>query len=94
MALSLTTVPRFGAPTVESQEYVFLIDRSASMQDEYRMDYAKDALHHLIKGLPTSNTLFNIVSFGSKHSSLWGASIAYERRAVQEAVSPKHARSV
>ncbi|EIW62130.1 uncharacterized protein TRAVEDRAFT_117138 [Trametes versicolor FP-101664 SS1] len=85
VALSLTTVPRFGAPTVESQEYVFLIDRSGSMRDEYRMDYAKDALHHLIKNLPTSNTLFNIVSFGSKHSSLWGASIAYERRAVQEA---------
>lgn len=87
VALSLTTVPRFGAPIIKSQEYIFLIDRSGSMGADYRIDYAKDALRHLIKGLPTQNTVFNIISFGSEHSSLFTKSVNYARNTVQQAVS-------
>lgn len=86
VALSLTTVPRFGAPIIKSQEYIFLIDRSGSMGADYRIDYAKDALRHLIKGLPTQNTVFNIISFGSEHSSLFTKSVNYARNTVQQAV--------
>ncbi|EMD34616.1 hypothetical protein CERSUDRAFT_125208 [Gelatoporia subvermispora B] len=85
VAVSLTLVPRFGAPDVDSQEYVFLIDRSGSMDWEYRIDYAKDALQHLIKGLPSDNTYFNIVSFGSSHSSFATTSVKYDRQSVSNA---------
>ncbi|KAI0634382.1 hypothetical protein C8Q77DRAFT_1055509 [Trametes polyzona] len=85
VALSLTIVPRFAAPTVQSQEYIFVVDRSGSMGVDGRIEYARDALGHLVKSLPTENTSFNIVSFGSDHSSLWDTCVAYDWNSVQQA---------
>jgi len=86
VALMLTLVPRLGAPDVTSQEYIFLVDRSGSMKSESRMDYARDALKHLMKGLPSNNTSFNIVSFGTKYTSLWKKSAVYDRSNLASAV--------
>ncbi len=86
VALMLTLVPRLGAPDVDSQEYIFVVDRSGSMTSESRIDYAKDALKHLMKGLPSKNTFFNIVSFGNQHSSLWTKSVIYNRENLSAAV--------
>ena len=86
VALSLTLVPRFGVESIDSQEYVFLIDRSGSMNEESRIDFAKNALLIFMKSLPSDRTFFNIVSFGSLHSSLWNSSQAYSRASLKIAV--------
>ncbi|KZT66843.1 VIT-domain-containing protein [Daedalea quercina L-15889] len=77
VALSLTLVPRFGVKPIDSQEYIFVVDRSGSMNDQSKMDYAKNALLIMLKSLPSSGTMFNVVSFGSSHSSLWPESQPY-----------------
>ncbi|KLO09260.1 hypothetical protein SCHPADRAFT_916702 [Schizopora paradoxa] len=87
VALMLTLVPRLGAPDVDSQEYVFVVDRSGSMGGESRILYARDALKHLMKGLPSKNTSFNIVSFGSHFSALWDKSVVYNRENVAAAIA-------
>ena len=76
VALSLTLVPRFGVKPIDSQEYIFVIDRSGSMKDN-KIEYAKNALLIMLKSLPSSGTTFNIFSFGSSHSALWPDSQAY-----------------
>lgn len=85
VALSLTLVPRFGAPNVESQEYIFLVDRSGSMAGS-RIDCAKDTLKHLLKGLPSNSTFFNIISFGTEFSPMWYSSVIYNRYNLAAAV--------
>ncbi|KAI0916398.1 hypothetical protein AcW1_008870 [Taiwanofungus camphoratus] len=87
VAISLTLVPHFGLPPIPSQEYVFLIDRSGSMDTTYRIDYAKKALIVLLKSLPANDTYFNIISFGSGHSSLWSSSQKYTRTSLATATS-------
>jgi hypothetical protein len=69
-ALALSLVPRFALPEVKEQEYLFLVDRSGSMDGE-RMEMAKKALVVLLRSLPQTGTQFNIVSFGNSHSPLW-----------------------
>ena len=86
VALSLTLVPRFGVQPIDSQEYIFLIDRSGSMGGQYKMDYAKKALLIMLKSLPTAGTTFNIFSFGSTSSSLWPASQSYSEASLSTAV--------
>ena len=86
VALSLTLVPRFGVQPVESQEYIFLIDRSGSMSCDNKMDYAKKALLVMLKSLPTTGTMFNVFSFGSSHSSLWPISLPYSQDSLSTAV--------
>ncbi|KAH9925324.1 uncharacterized protein B0H18DRAFT_1085308 [Fomitopsis serialis] len=85
VALSLTLVPRFGVKQIASQEYIFLIDRSGSMRGS-KMDYAKKALLIMLKSLPTNGTAFNIVSFGSSHTSLWPVSQSYSPATLNTAV--------
>ncbi|KZT66845.1 VIT-domain-containing protein [Daedalea quercina L-15889] len=87
VALSLTLVPRFGVKPIESQEYIFVIDRSGSMRGQSKMDYAKKALLIMLKSLPTNGTTFNIFSFGSSHSALWPASQLYSQATLSTAVS-------
>ncbi|EPT01811.1 hypothetical protein FOMPIDRAFT_1119408 [Fomitopsis schrenkii] len=86
VALSLTLVPRFGVQTIDSQEYVFLIDRSGSMSGQSKMDYAKKALLIMLKSLPANDTTFNIFSFGSEFSSLWPASQPYTEDSLSTAL--------
>ncbi|GAA6037833.1 hypothetical protein JCM8097_005062 [Rhodosporidiobolus ruineniae] len=69
-AVSLTLVPRFKLPDVEGQEFVFLVDRSGSMQGS-RIEMARKALVVLLRSLPHKGTAFNVVSFGSSNQHLW-----------------------
>jgi hypothetical protein len=91
-ALSLTLVPRFDIPPIATQEYVFVIDRSGSMEDRQKIRDAKRALVVLLKSLPNSGTSFNIVSFGSSHSSLWPESRLYSEETLKVAVSNDSAK--
>jgi hypothetical protein len=84
-ALSLTLVPRFDIPPILSQEYIFLIDRSGSMQGS-AVENAKRAFLVLLKSLPSSGTSFNVISFGSNHTSLWETSKAYSQETLDVAV--------
>lgn len=76
-AISLTVVPRFKLDELTGQEYVFLVDRSGSMGDwgstaaGGRISLARKALVILLRALPSRDTVFNIVSFGSSHEVLW-----------------------
>ncbi|KAF8509025.1 hypothetical protein BU17DRAFT_99292 [Hysterangium stoloniferum] len=74
-ALSLTIVPRFQSTTSRSQEreYIFLIDRSGSMDYENKINMAKETLLLLLQSLPAGRARFNIHSFGDTFSSLWAA---------------------
>ncbi|GAA5851863.1 hypothetical protein JCM9279_001914 [Rhodotorula babjevae] len=92
-AVSLTVVPRFELPEVKGQEWVFLIDRSGSMGSwgapaggSGRIGLARKALVVLLRSLPSRDSLFNIVSFGSSHSILWSSgSRAYNQITLDEA---------
>jgi hypothetical protein len=84
-AFSLTLVPRFDIAPIRSQEYIFLIDRSGSMEGS-AIENAKRALLILLKSLPSSGTSFNIVSFGGSHTSLWESSKVYSQGTLDEAV--------
>ncbi|GAA5923576.1 hypothetical protein JCM3775_000435 [Rhodotorula graminis] len=92
-AISLTVVPRFDLPEVKGQEYVFLVDRSGSMGSwgppaggAGRIGLARKALVVLLRALPSRDSLFNIVSFGSTHDILWrSGSRAYNQGTLDEA---------
>ncbi|KIM20227.1 hypothetical protein M408DRAFT_30544 [Serendipita vermifera MAFF 305830] len=83
-AYALTLVPKFDLPPLPSQEYIFLVDRSGSM-DGGRMEAVKTSLQIMLKSLPSKNTTFNIISFGSDHTSLWHKSQIYSAETVAEA---------
>jgi Mg-chelatase subunit ChlD len=87
VAMSLSLVPNFGAEELSAQEYVFIIDRSGSMAGEDRIMQAKEAMQILLKSLPSDNTYFNVVGFGSSYSVLWNGSQAYNYRNLKTAVS-------
>ncbi|GAA5889554.1 hypothetical protein JCM8208_001058 [Rhodotorula glutinis] len=94
-AISLTVVPRFELPALKSQEYVFLVDRSGSMGSwgapaggSGRIGLARKALVVLLRSLPSRDSLFNIVSFGSTHDILWASgSRAYNQGTLDEATT-------
>lgn len=85
VALSLTLVPRFRMEPIAAQEYVFLIDRSGSM-DGNRIHHAKEALTLFLKSLPSEGSIFNIFSFGSSCSAMWPISRKYTAADIQIAV--------
>ncbi|KAI0786927.1 von Willebrand factor type A domain-containing protein [Abortiporus biennis] len=85
-ALQLTLIPKFELPPVETQEYLFVIDRSGSMSGNC-IETAKETLVALLHTLPAEGTAFNIVSFGS-HSSKWRpTSVQYSQETMVEATS-------
>jgi uncharacterized protein with von Willebrand factor type A (vWA) domain len=65
-------------------EYVFLLDRSVSMDGE-RIKKAKEALILFIKSLP-QDTYFNVISFGSNSQSLFKESRRYGNKNIDEAI--------
>ncbi|THG97065.1 hypothetical protein EW026_g4879 [Hermanssonia centrifuga] len=77
VAMQLTVVPKFNLPTISSQEYIFLVDRSGSMGGD-RIETAKRTLVMLLRCLPSQGTSFNIFSFGSRCDSLWQMSMQYD----------------
>lgn len=85
IAMQLTLVPAFQAPRVPSQEYIFVIDRSGSMNGP-SIETAKRTLSMLIRLLPSAQTMFNIFSFGSHVDSLWARSIPLDQTSLDQAV--------
>ncbi|KAF7373341.1 hypothetical protein MSAN_00543700 [Mycena sanguinolenta] len=69
-AVALTVVPRFKLPDVSRQEFVFLVDRSGSMNGA-RIAAAKKALIVMLRSLPAKDSLFQIASFGNACTSFW-----------------------
>jgi hypothetical protein len=85
IAMQLTLVPKFQAPKVPSQEYIFVIDRSGSMAN-HPIETAKRTLTMLLRLLPGTQTTFNIFSFGNEVKGLWLSSRALDRTSLAEAV--------
>ncbi|KAJ3883118.1 hypothetical protein F5051DRAFT_318445, partial [Lentinula edodes] len=86
-AMALTFVPRFEVPDVsQGMEYIFMIDRSGSMYGR-NIQLVKDALVVLLRSLPTKDTTFNFVSFGSRATTLWRHSREYTQSTVDEATN-------
>ncbi|KIP07111.1 hypothetical protein PHLGIDRAFT_118361 [Phlebiopsis gigantea 11061_1 CR5-6] len=84
LAIQLNIVPKFNLPPVPEQEYIFLVDRSGSMNGQ-RIKTAKRALVMLLRSLPTQGTWLNIVSFGSHSDSLWCESVPYDEQSMMQA---------
>jgi len=50
-----------------------------------RIAAVKTSLQIMLRSLPSHNTKFNIISFGSRHASLWSGSREYSEETVAEA---------
>ena len=85
IAMQLTFVPTSSFPPISDQEYIFLVDRSGSM-DGCSIQIVKRALLILLHMLPNEQTIFNIFSFGSKVDALWRKSQPYDQRCLDLAV--------
>lgn len=76
-------------PTIEStntellMEYVFLVDRSGSMEGTRNLQ-TRNALQLFLRSIPVGS-LFNIVGFGSSFSSLFPESVVYNDSTLEEA---------
>ena len=85
-AIQLNIVPKFNLPSIPQQEYIFLVDRSGSMQGS-RIETAKRTLVMLLRALPSQGTYFNIISFGTLCDNLWHRSVPYDESTLEFAVS-------
>jgi Mg-chelatase subunit ChlD len=84
-ALALSFVPRFTLSDLARQEFILVVDRSGSMQGS-RIAAARKALVVLLRALPHKDTLFQLVSFGYRATSLWpGGSRPYNQATLKEA---------
>ncbi|WYZ38284.1 hypothetical protein EsH8_III_000198 [Colletotrichum jinshuiense] len=88
-ALMATLVPKFKIASTKP-EVVFVIDRSGSMEGKKMMDL-REALKVFMKSLPVG-AMFNICSFGSRHSFLFTKSKTYDQDTLQSAM--KHIEGV
>lgn len=70
------------------ESYVFLIDRSGSMYGE-PIQKAKSALELFLHSMP-SNSLFEIVGFGSRYSPLFNRLVEYNDSTLEEATKYVH----
>ena len=85
VAMGLTLVPRFKLPDAKSgMEYIFLVDRSGSMQGT-SIRLVREALVVLLRGLPTKGTTFNVFSFGSRTTTFWESSQEYTQTSLDAA---------
>jgi uncharacterized protein with von Willebrand factor type A (vWA) domain len=65
-------------------EFIFLLDRSGSMTGK-GIKLAKEAAIYFLKSLPSS-CKFNVVSFGSRHKSMFPESVNYTNETLNQAV--------
>ncbi|KAJ7131734.1 von Willebrand factor type A domain-containing protein, partial [Mycena crocata] len=85
IALALTLVPRFKLPDLTRQEFVFLVDRSGSMEGA-RIAAARKALVVMLRSLPHKDSLFQIRSFGNDCTALWEqGSKPYNQESLEQA---------
>ncbi|KAK7882529.1 hypothetical protein WMY93_028703 [Mugilogobius chulae] len=96
-ALMLSLYPEFPkhvmSSTSSSGEFVFLLDRSGSMESFMsdsaksgsRIDSARDTLLLLVKSLPMG-CYFNIYSFGSSFQQIFKESVEYNQKTMEEAL--------
>ena len=80
-ALMATVVPSFKLPPAKP-EIIIVADRSGSMDG--KIPTLISALKIFLRSLPVG-IHFNICSFGSRHSLLWGRSRAYDEASLNEA---------
>eukprot|EP01096_Ripella_sp_DP13-Kostka_P016339 TRINITY_DN792_c0_g1_i5.p1 TRINITY_DN792_c0_g1~~TRINITY_DN792_c0_g1_i5.p1 ORF type:complete len:987 (+),score=500.90 TRINITY_DN792_c0_g1_i5:72-2963(+) len=66
-------------------ELIFVVDRSGSMSGRFIRE-AKSAMQLFIRTLP-SDCYFNIIGFGSRYVSLFGASEKYSERTMSQAIA-------
>lgn len=86
VALQLMLIPHFELPPVPEQEYLFLIDRSGSMEPTGSIKTAQQSIALLLKCLPRENTLFNIFDFANTCERLWPQSRVCDDGNVKTAV--------
>jgi len=73
IAMMLSIVPNVTDLKLKSNsEFIFVVDRSASMQG-LKMDQTRKALEQILATLP-EGSLFNIIGFGSNYNSLFDES--------------------
>ncbi|KAI0089571.1 von Willebrand factor type A domain-containing protein [Irpex rosettiformis] len=84
IAFRLSAIPDLKLPPIARQEYIFLLDCSASMYGN-RLATAIKTLVLLLHALPSTGTMFNIYSFGSWHKKLWTESQEYTQESLTEA---------
>jgi len=82
-ALMTTLVPKFALKS-QKPEIIFIADRSGSMGGQIPTLVA--ALKVFLKSIPVG-CMFNICSFGSKHSFLWSESKIYDEETLAEAIA-------
>ncbi|TRM62861.1 von Willebrand factor type A domain-containing protein [Schizophyllum amplum] len=91
LALQLVLVPKVPLAPSETREFIFLVDRSGSMDGD-RIETAKKTLQVLLLMLPAQGTYFNVFSFGGHSDSLWLRSRPYDEGTLDEATD--HVRAM
>lgn len=83
-AMKLTLVPTLQV-VYPGMEYILLVDRGASMEG-IKIERMRDAVVHLLKGLPSDGTVFNIFSFANEVTPMWPESKPYVESTRDEAI--------
>ncbi|KAJ3524650.1 hypothetical protein NM688_g8525 [Phlebia brevispora] len=78
-----TVVPHLNGANIPEQEYMFVIDRSASMLGRH-IETANSAMVLLLRALPVSGTILNIFSFGTQCDSLWQEGRRYDQQSLHD----------
>ncbi|KAI0688595.1 von Willebrand factor type A domain-containing protein [Cytidiella melzeri] len=91
VAFRFSMVPELKLPPMAAPEYIFMLDRSASMTSA-KLETAKKTLTLLLHALPSKGISLNIFSFGNDCDSLWEESVAYTQESLD--VACKHVESM
>ena len=84
--VQLALYPQMGEDDDVFSEMIFLVDRSGSMTRDGRMDKTKQTLQIFLRSIP-EGSLFNIVSFGTNHKSLFPQSEEYNEDSLAKATA-------
>ena len=82
-AVMLTFFPKFSGLEEAACEFIFVVDRSGSMEGSY-IKSASETLVLFLKSIPQS-CFFNIISFGSHHDSFFPSSMPYNQDTMEKA---------